>query len=233
MSGIRYIVEDFEADQTLQAQKESLIRKRKVQTITSDKLARVEKRVWFESHHDHCASKLSRNSNEQSHYRKAVENHSEKDDTQNKLWDGNLNHRTVCNKLLILIERLDYEQRTAVMETCFGGFLSVRTSTIPKDLATWLLPNFNPASNILMLSDNRVLEITKEDVHATLALPMDQPKVQITSTCEPKNEYTNLLEQWRIMWNFGRIGSPKVGKMVDQILQRGDHGDEFLSLIHI
>jgi len=58
------------------------------------------------------------------------------------------------------------------METGFGGFLSVRTSTIPKDLATWLLQKFDTASNTLKLSDNRVLELTEEDVHATLALPM-------------------------------------------------------------
>ncbi|KAJ8451709.1 hypothetical protein Cgig2_018343 [Carnegiea gigantea] len=132
-----------------------------------------------------------------------------------------------CNKLLFLIERLDYEQWTAAMETDFGGFLSVRTSTIPKDLATWLLQKFDPASNTLKLSDNRVLEITEKDVHATLALPMGQLEVQVASTCEPKNEYTKLLEQWRIRWNRGRTGSPKVGKMVDRILDRGDHGDEF------
>ncbi|KAJ8432427.1 hypothetical protein Cgig2_016057 [Carnegiea gigantea] len=132
-----------------------------------------------------------------------------------------------CNKLLFLIERLDYEQWTAAMETGFGGFLSVRTSTIPKDLATWLLQKFDPASNTLKLSDNRVLEITEEDVHATLALPMGQLEVQVASTCEPKNEYTKLLEQWRIRWNLGRTGSPKVGKMVDRILDRGDYGDEF------
>ncbi|KAJ8446933.1 hypothetical protein Cgig2_026431 [Carnegiea gigantea] len=129
-----------------------------------------------------------------------------------------------CNKLLFLIERLDYEQWTPAMETGFGGFLSVRTSTIPKDLATWLLQKFDPVSNTLKLSDNRVLEITEEDVHATLALPMGQLEVQVASTCEPKNEYTKLLEQWRIRWNLSRT---KVGKMVDRILDRGDHGDEF------
>ncbi|KAJ8423136.1 hypothetical protein Cgig2_011757 [Carnegiea gigantea] len=79
-----------------------------------------------------------------------------------------------CNKLLFLIKRLDYEQWIAAMETSFGGFLSVRTSTISKDLTTWLLQKFDPASNTLKLSDNRVLEITEEDVHATLALPMGQ-----------------------------------------------------------
>ncbi|KAJ8439024.1 LOW QUALITY PROTEIN: hypothetical protein Cgig2_028470 [Carnegiea gigantea] len=128
-----------------------------------------------------------------------------------------------CNKLLLLIERLDYEQWTAAMETSFRGFLSIRTSTIPKDLARLLLQKFDPVSNTLRLSDNRVLETTEKDVHATLAIPM----VQIASTCEPKNEHTKLVEQWRIGWNLGRTGSPKVGKMVDQILQRGDHGDEF------
>ncbi|KAJ8440091.1 hypothetical protein Cgig2_025290 [Carnegiea gigantea] len=116
-----------------------------------------------------------------------------------------------CNKLLFLTERLDYEQWIAAMETGFGGFLS----------------KFDPASNTLKLSYHRVLEITKEDVHATLALPMGQLDVQVASTCEPKNEYTKLLEKWRIRWNLGRTGSPKVGKMVDRILQRGDHGDEF------
>ncbi|KAJ8434394.1 hypothetical protein Cgig2_014241 [Carnegiea gigantea] len=132
-----------------------------------------------------------------------------------------------CNKLLFLIERLNYEQWTAAMEIGFGGFLSVRTSTIPKDLATWLLQKFDPTSNTLKLSNNRVLEITEEDVHATLALPMGQLEVQVPSTCEPKNEYTKLLEQWRIRWNLGRTGSPKVGKIVDRILDGGDHGDEF------
>ncbi|KAJ8435402.1 hypothetical protein Cgig2_009653 [Carnegiea gigantea] len=132
-----------------------------------------------------------------------------------------------CNKLLFLIERLDYEQWIAAMETGFGGFLSVRTSTIPKDLATWLLQKFDPSSNTLKLSNNRVLGITEEDFHATLALPMGQLEVQVASTYEPKNEYPKLLEQWRIRWNLGRLGSPKVGKMVDRILDRGDHGDKF------
>ena len=87
--------------------------------------------------------------------------------------------------------------------------------------------HFYPSINTLQLSNKRILEINEEDVHATLALPMGQLEVQVASTCEPKNEYTKLLEQWRIRWNLSRTESPKVGKMVDQILERGDHGDEF------
>ena len=125
-----------------------------------------------------------------------------------------------CNELFFLIERLDYEQWTTAMEMDFGGFLSVRTSTIAKDLATWLLQKFDLVSTTLKLSNNRVLEMTKEGVHTTSILPMGQLEVQLASTYEPKNECTKLFEQWRIRWNLGRIGILKVGKMVDQFLQR-------------
>ncbi|KAJ8425483.1 hypothetical protein Cgig2_023899 [Carnegiea gigantea] len=103
----------------------------------------------------------------------------------------------------------------ATMHTGFGGFLSVRTSTIPKDLATWLFENFDPASNTLKLSDNRKLQITKKDVHTALEIPMGQLEVQVASICKPTNEYNSLLKQWRTRWNLGRIGTPKVGKMVE------------------
>jgi len=72
---------------------------------------------------------------------KGTKKYSKTADKQNKVWDDNLNLRMACNKLLFLIERLDYVQWTIVMETRFGGFLSIRTSIIPKDLATWLLEN--------------------------------------------------------------------------------------------
>jgi len=90
--------------------------------------------------HDHHASKPQIiNSNEQSHYRKATKKRSKKADKQKKVWDGNLNYRIAYNKSLFLIERLNYAHWTTALETGFEGFISVRTSTIPKDLATWLL----------------------------------------------------------------------------------------------
>ena len=86
------------------------------------KLTCIEKRVHFDLPHDQRISK-----------------HSKKAEKQIKVWDVNLKHRMACNKLLFLIKRLDYPRWIAVTETGFGGFLSVRKSTIPKDLATWLL----------------------------------------------------------------------------------------------
>jgi len=72
-----------------------------------------------------------------------------------------------------------------------------------------------------------MMDIAEEDIHATLALPMGLLEVQVASICEPKNEYTKFLEQWRTRWNLGRTRTPKVEAMVEQILQRGDRGEEF------
>ncbi|KAJ8433846.1 hypothetical protein Cgig2_028163 [Carnegiea gigantea] len=41
-------------------------------------------------------------------------------------------------------------------------------------------------------------------------------RVSKGSTCEPTNEYTKLLKQWRTRWNLRRIWTPKVGKMVEK-----------------
>ncbi|KAJ8422110.1 LOW QUALITY PROTEIN: hypothetical protein Cgig2_011153 [Carnegiea gigantea] len=100
------------------------------------------------------------------------------------------------NKLFFLIERLDFTQWTAAMETGFGRFL-------------FLFQNFDPTSNKLKLSDNRILEITEKDVHTTLILLMGPLEVRLASAFEPKNEYTKHLEQWCTRWNLSRTGAPK------------------------
>ncbi|KAJ8433847.1 hypothetical protein Cgig2_028164 [Carnegiea gigantea] len=45
--------------------------------------------------------------------------------------------------------------------------------------------------------------------------------------CDPTNEYTKLLKQWRERLNLRRTGTLKVGKIVERILEGGDHREEF------
>ncbi|KAJ8433176.1 hypothetical protein Cgig2_023820 [Carnegiea gigantea] len=131
-----------------------------------------------------------------------------------------------CSKLLFLTKRFDYPYWTVTMETGFGGSLSIRMLTIPKHLAPWLLEIFDLANNTLKLSNNIMLETIKEHVHATLPFLMGPLEVQVASTCEPKNEYTKVLNQYGTRWNLGRSGTPTVGKIVEQILEGGDHEEE-------
>ncbi|KAJ8428359.1 hypothetical protein Cgig2_002772 [Carnegiea gigantea] len=62
---------------------------------------------------------------------------------------------------------------------------------------------------------------------APLALPMGPLVVHLASAYELINKCTEVLKVWRRRWNLGRIGTEKVGMMVEQILQRGDYGEEF------
>ncbi|KAJ8449512.1 hypothetical protein Cgig2_002309 [Carnegiea gigantea] len=106
-----------------------------------------------------------------------------------------------------LIERLTYEQYLAVNKIGFGGFGAIRANVIAKSLGM-------------------ILEFTKEDVHATLGLPMGPKKVVEGKTCDSCEKYNALLGSWRRRWGISS-GAPKIRKMRDGMLDRGNHGDEF------
>ncbi|KAJ8439034.1 LOW QUALITY PROTEIN: hypothetical protein Cgig2_014454 [Carnegiea gigantea] len=113
----------------------------------------------------------------------------------------------------IMIMMLDYAQWTAAMKIGFGGFLSVNH---PQNLAIWLLQNFDPTSNTLKLFDSRILKITKEDVHATLALPIGPLKVQVASTCEPKMNTLNSLNNGGQGEILVKQGHQKLGRWLNK-----------------
>ncbi|KAJ8437350.1 hypothetical protein Cgig2_009690 [Carnegiea gigantea] len=78
----------------------------------------------------------------------------------------------------------------------------------------------------LDLSNHKILEFTKEDVHATLGLPMGPSKVVEGKTCDSCEKYNAVLGSWRRRWDISS-GAPKIGKMLNGILDWGDHDDEF------
>ncbi|KAJ8433028.1 hypothetical protein Cgig2_015455 [Carnegiea gigantea] len=127
---------------------------------------------------------------------------------------------------LNLVERLDHEQWSAIMETGFGGMLAVRTRLIPKQLARWLLNSYDPWETSLKLPNEKVL-IYEEDVHATLGLPMGPLEVREGKTSDNDTDYAIFLEHLRERWNIKR-GGPSVGSMEYAIIERGSHGAEFI-----
>ncbi|KAJ8420950.1 LOW QUALITY PROTEIN: hypothetical protein Cgig2_017689 [Carnegiea gigantea] len=121
------------------------------------------------------------------------------------------------------IERLSYEQYLAVNEIGFGA---IRTTVIPKSFGMWLLENYDYCGSFLNLSNHRILEFIKEDVHATLGLPMGPKNVVEGKTCDSYEKYNALLVSWWRRWGIS-FGAPKIRKMRDEILDQGDHGDKF------
>ncbi|KAJ8434149.1 hypothetical protein Cgig2_000869 [Carnegiea gigantea] len=90
----------------------------------------------------------------------------------------------------------------------------------------WLLEKYDSCGSFRNLSNPRILEFTKEDVHATFGLSMGPKKVVEGKTCDSCEKYNAPLDSWRSRWGISP-GGPKIGKMHDGILDRGDHGDEF------
>ena len=93
-----------------------------------------------------------------------------------------------------MIERLSCEQYLAVYVIGFGGFWAIRTNAIPKSLGMWLLKNYDFCGIFLNLSNHGILEFTKEDVHATLGLPMGPRKVVEGKACDSVRKNNALLD---------------------------------------
>ncbi|KAJ8432080.1 LOW QUALITY PROTEIN: hypothetical protein Cgig2_024690 [Carnegiea gigantea] len=88
-------------------------------------------------------------------------------------WSGLLRHRMAPGSFLRLVERLEYEQWSAIVEPGFRGIFSIRTKLILKSLARWLLEKYDPWDNSLNLANGKLL-IDEKDVYATLGLPMGE-----------------------------------------------------------
>ncbi|KAJ8424951.1 hypothetical protein Cgig2_018758 [Carnegiea gigantea] len=138
-------------------------------------------------------------------------------------WSGLLRHRIALGGFLRLVERLEYEQWSAIVEAGFGGILSVRTKLIPKKLSRWLLEKYDPWDNSLNLANGKLL-IDEEDVYATLGLPMGEFEVIEGQTSDVDIEFSDL---WRRRWNIER-GAPPIGSVDEVILARAGHGHEFI-----
>ncbi|KAJ8425242.1 hypothetical protein Cgig2_014422 [Carnegiea gigantea] len=102
-------------------------------------------------------------------------------------------HRMSISGISHLIERLSYEQYLAVNEIGFGGFWAIRTNVIPKSLGMWLLENYDYCASFLNLSNHRILEFIKEDVHAILGLAMGPKKLVEGKTYDSCEKYNALL----------------------------------------
>ncbi|KAJ8420867.1 hypothetical protein Cgig2_010210 [Carnegiea gigantea] len=83
---------------------------------------------------------------------------------------GLLRHRMAPGGFLNLVERLDYEQWSTIMDTEFREILAVRTRLVPKRLARWSLEKYDLRDTSLNLPNGQL--IYEEDVHVTLGLPM-------------------------------------------------------------
>ncbi|KAJ8422901.1 hypothetical protein Cgig2_026422 [Carnegiea gigantea] len=103
-------------------------------------------------------------------------------------------HRMAPGGFLTLVERLEYEQWSAIVEAQFGGILSVRTKLIPKSLAKWLLEKYDPWNYSLNLANGKLL-IDEEDVYATLGFLMGEFEVIEGQTSDADTELLDLGEE--------------------------------------
>ena len=106
-------------------------------------------------------------------------------------WTGLFKHKMALGGFLTLVERLDYDQWSAIMHTGFGGILLVITKLILKKLARWLLEKCDHWDNSPNLTNGKLL-IDEQDVYATLGLPMGEHEIMEGKSSDVDIEFLEL-----------------------------------------
>ncbi|KAL9241935.1 hypothetical protein vseg_015987 [Gypsophila vaccaria] len=96
------------------------------------------------------------------------------------------------------IQCLDtYEQWKAIEDIGFSGVYWLRVSELPMQLGYWILSNYEPAKNSLILPGGQELHLRAVDVHATLGIPMGPKEVKLARSLNDSDEFSDFYRSWR------------------------------------
>lgn len=125
-----------------------------------------------------------------------------------------------------VLERLNFNQWESLQDIGFGGLYWLRVKRLPMKLGYWLIDNFNPYSNNIMLPDGQRLSITASSVHDTFGLPMGPNPVILHRSSKEYDPFDEFYSNWKLQFGV-HDGEVEVQKLAEYILKNDDSGDLF------
>nr|GMD57182.1 uncharacterized protein LOC109174777 [Ipomoea batatas] len=106
---------------------------------------------------------------------------------------SSFNTRWPARDLVPAMQEFNARQRQAVRDIGMTGILGLEITDTPLTLGQWLVSNFKPMDCSLQLGLGRIVEITREDVAATIGLPLGTREI----VCRPSQKVSKELRAWR------------------------------------
>ncbi|KAK9676018.1 hypothetical protein RND81_11G048400 [Saponaria officinalis] len=128
--------------------------------------------------------------------------------------------------LFYAVQCLSYAQWTAIEEIGFGGVYWLRVNKIPMQLGYWLLSNYEPAKNCLILPGGKELHLRAADVHATLGFPMGSKEVQLAKSLNDSDDFSRFYNAWGDQFQ-PTSGLVSTKTLVHHLVNQEDGGDLF------
>ena len=88
-----------------------------------------------------------------------------------------LRNRASPSRLVSLNNVLATNQKVAIMETGFGGLLSIGASTMPADLSQWVMKCYDPVKSQLVIPNRGRIPVDADSVNMMWGLPNSGMKV--------------------------------------------------------
>ncbi|KAK9664696.1 hypothetical protein RND81_14G061900 [Saponaria officinalis] len=119
------------------------------------------------------------------------------------------------------------EQLQALEDIGFHGLYWLRVKTLPLHLGYWLLDNFNPFKNCLVLADGEELRLTEKDVRDTLGLPMGTKEVLVAKSSTESKQFSDFYTTWKEQFQTLEKGQVLTKTLQYQVVNQVDGGDLF------
>ncbi|KAL6494224.1 hypothetical protein OROGR_031024 [Orobanche gracilis] len=131
-----------------------------------------------------------------------------------------------------LLNALNSRQHEAVDEIGFGHVCDVTISRVPSRLCNWLFHNFNENSSELMLSRERRILITDEDVRRVYGFPHGRRSI-VKFVRRLQSESHPLFEEWMTFFPETNWNKVTMKQLNDAILSQEDGGTWFKRLFMV
>nr|GMC95617.1 uncharacterized protein LOC109155364 [Ipomoea batatas] len=130
-----------------------------------------------------------------------------------------LETRGAPKQLVRAVSKMSARQRDWVVEIGMGHLLQLEVTDTPSRLGFWLVSNFDPNDLSLTIQGHRKLQITKDDVAATLGMPFGGTVI----TKRRSQEVVKFLRDWRVA--CGRSDNQiTVSELCDRLLADDKNG---------
>lgn len=130
-----------------------------------------------------------------------------------------LETRGAPKQLVRAVSKMSARQRDWVVEIGMGHLLQLEVTDTPPRLGFWLVSNFDPNDLSLTIQGHRKLQVTKDDVAATLGMPFGGTVI----TKRRSQEVVKFLRDWRVA--CGRSDNQiTVSELCDRLLADDKNG---------
>ncbi|XP_074298482.1 uncharacterized protein LOC141629365 [Silene latifolia] len=124
-----------------------------------------------------------------------------------------------------VLRYLDYNQWCALEEIGFSSLFWLRVTRLPLRLGYWLIENYNPYSDFIILPDKQRFRVSASCIHDVVGLPIGGKPVLLSCCSDEDAECDAFYAHWKAQFHVD--GQVDIKTLAEHIICHDDYSDQF------